>query len=325
VKLVSILIFFSTLLSANLSSAEPRPSRCETLFIEKSVPALYPIEAIFDTSRVFPGRKPEKLFQGMTDHLIENVAFEKGEGAFGRPLFGDLILPDTEIRFYFRSPTRTVRLTVRRNSDLSWSMANTATQPNYSAHEVDRSGPRQKLFTHGEEVRLAQKLSEPSFGEKNSSDGLTSFPVERFLAQLKSIRYNMLLDAVFAKFSAEILERRKAIEEDVQDQKLLELFLLKRGFTFSVDHGLQKTTRALTAREVMLESAIQYLVDHKLSFWSHRIGAIGLATGIYKTGEVSASSLWQSPYDFEQSLFNALQTKGYGYSNGKWTPPPKSE
>ncbi|MCB9027247.1 MAG: hypothetical protein H6625_13080 [Bdellovibrionaceae bacterium] len=217
-----------------------------------------------------------------------------------------LVDPGKEVRIYFSSGERTIRLTVRRKNDGSWLFGDTA----YDLLTIDEN---YKNYSYGRYT-----LNEINHLESSEFEG--SLPAARLRDHMSNIRNILMNGLVNMRFQGVQKDWRKSIPEDVDSAVVVELLLADQNQYYHLDRGfVNQRINNLSETQKKTLAAIKYLAANKLVFWSKNAGSSGIKEGIYKQGEVKPSTLWMAGYDFVRAIFDSMETLGVEYTDGDWT------
>jgi hypothetical protein len=220
----------------------------------------------------------------------------------------DLVAPASELRIYFASGERRIRLTVRRSANGSWSFGDTSFD-RLSVNESYLDEHFKSRYTLNERDRL----EDSRFADR--------LPAARLRDHMMMIRNGLMKSQVEIEFQSIQKEWSKSIPEDVDNAEVVGLLLHDQGQHFSLNRGFVRDELSpLSEVEAKKLAAIKYLVSNNLVFYSYNAGASQIKMGIYPQGSVKPSSMWLTGYDFGRSLFESMDAAGLQYTNGQWGP-----
>lgn len=218
----------------------------------------------------------------------------------------NLVSPGSELRLYFSSGERSIRLTVRRDASGNWSFGDTA---------FDR------LAVSESYVDIYSK-SRYTISERDRLDGSNfegRLPAARLRNHLSMIRDTLMKGQVELEFQVVQKEWSKSIPEDVDRAEVVELLLHDQGQRFYLNRGfVRENQTSLTEAQTKKLAAVKYLIRNNLIFYSGNAGASGIKMGIYPQGSLEPTSMWLTGYDFGRQLFESMDAAGLQYTNGEW-------
>lgn len=220
----------------------------------------------------------------------------------------DLVEPGFELRIYFSSGDRRVRLTIRRSSNGRWSFGDTS---------FDRLSVSESYFDEHYQSRYT--LNEQNHLEDNRFED--RLPAALLREHMAIIRDVLMKGQVEIEFQDVQKEWAKSIPENVDSAEVVELLLHDQSLYFSLNLGFVRDELSpLDESDAKKLAAIKYLVKSNLVFYSYNAGASNIKMGIYPQGSVKPSYMWLTGYDFGRSLFESMDEAGLQYANGQWGP-----